>query len=96
MGRLDCRERCPLSLAWFLRWQKLAAQPVLHFSTGNQNVPNAHITKADRIWWAVGKKIRSGGGKQEFYDCGTHRLGFTARDLGFSSRDRSLAAACEN
>ena len=40
---------------------------------------NADITKADRIWWAVGMKIRSSCGKQKFYDYGTHRLRFTAR-----------------
>jgi hypothetical protein len=58
--RLDRRERRPLSLASFLGWQKLAAQHVLRFSTGSHNVPDAHITKADRIWWAVRMKISSG------------------------------------
>lgn len=66
--RLDRRERRPLSLASFPRWQKLAAQHVLLFSTGRHNVPNAHITKAHRIWWAVGMKISSGCCKQELYD----------------------------
>jgi hypothetical protein len=66
--RLDRRERRPLSFASFLRWQKLAAQNVLLFSTGSHNVPNAHLTKADWIWWAVGTKISSGCCKQELYD----------------------------
>jgi hypothetical protein len=66
--RLDRRERHPLSLGSFLSWQKLAAQHVLRFSTGSHNVSNAHITKADRIWWAVGMKISSGCGKQKLYD----------------------------
>ena len=54
-------------------------------------VADAHITKADRIWWAVGLKISSGCCKQESYgriSRGTHCLGFTARDL-------SRAAGCE-
>ena len=72
-----------------MRWQKLAAQHVLLILTGSHNVPDVHVTKADRIWWAVGTKIRSGCGKQGLYDCGTHRLGFVPRDW-------SLAAACEN
>jgi hypothetical protein len=72
-----------------LRWQKLAAQPVLLFSSGTHDMPNAHITKADRIWWAVRMKIIGGGCQQELYDCGIDRLGFTARDW-------SRAAGCEN
>jgi len=65
---LDRRERRPLSVASFLRWQKLAAQHVLLVSTRSHNVANAHITKAHKIWWAVGTKISSGCCKQELYD----------------------------
>jgi hypothetical protein len=76
-------------VASFLRWQKLAAQHVLRFATGSHHVPNAHITKADRIWWAVGMKISRGCCKQKLDDRGTYRLGVTARDW-------SRAAGCEN
>lgn len=90
---LDRRERHPLSCASFLRGQKLAAQQVLLLSTGSHNVPKAHITKADRIWWAVGMKISSGCCKQEFQFrskvlSGTPRHGVTARG-------RSRVAGCE-
>ena len=40
---------------------------------------NADITKADRIWRAVGMKIRSSCGEQKFYDYGTHRLRLSLR-----------------
>ena len=92
-----------MSLASFLRWQKLAAQHVLPVSTGSHNVPNAHITKADRIWWAVGMKISSGCCNQELYDWIHGRfLQFRSRDLRgthrlrFPARDWSSAAGCEN
>jgi hypothetical protein len=49
-------------------WQELAAKYVLLFSTVSHDVPNAHITKADRIWWAVGMKISSGCCKQKLHD----------------------------
>ena len=66
-------------------------------------MPNAHITKANGIWWAVGMKISGGRCKQELYDricwrflqfwskylSGTHRRGFTARDW-------SRAAGCDS
>ena len=31
-------------------------------------MPKAHITKANRIWWAVSMKIGGGCCKQELYD----------------------------
>jgi hypothetical protein len=57
----------PRSLASFLRGQKLAAQHVLRSSTRSDDVPNAHIAKADRVRRAMGTKISSGGCKQELY-----------------------------
>ena len=66
-------------------------------------MPNAHIAKADRIWWAVGMKIRSGRCKQELYDWIYLRfLQFRSEDLSgtqrwrFTTPDRSRAAGCEN
>jgi len=65
-------------------------------------VPNAHNTKANRIWWAVGMKISSGCGKQELYDRIDCRvLQFSRKYLrgsycmGFTARDGSRAAGCE-
>src|SRR5438045_36583 len=66
--RLDRDERRPLSLASFLRWQKLAAQQVLLFPGASDDVPDAHTAKADRIWWAVGMKISRGRCQQELDD----------------------------
>ena len=67
-------------MACFLRREKLIAQHVLVFSTGSLDVPDAHITKADRIRRAVGMKVGSRG----------------TRRLGVSARDWSRGAGCEN